>query len=205
MFKTSLILKTFYHKISSKPDKTKSRKISLSMFQLKLSMKLRALLNNLVNRKNSTCSLKLCFDFQSNSFLLTNSNTSSISSNCFSSLRDSLCVLLILLAVPLTLGSEPADESFWLAMLRKVGVPSIVFTIGFNNPPRSNSCAEIFLQCENKFKENCLINLNSYWLPHRCGSPRSTAWRTLLIHVCWWWNEHHHVVACKSSGSCMSH
>lgn len=28
--------------------------------------------------------------------------------------------------------------------LRNVGVPSIVFTIGFSKPPRSNSCAEIF-------------------------------------------------------------
>lgn len=28
--------------------------------------------------------------------------------------------------------------------LRKVGVPSIVFTIGFSKPPRSNSWAEIF-------------------------------------------------------------
>jgi hypothetical protein len=26
---------------------------------------------------------------------------------------------------------------------RKVGVPSIVFTMGFRRPPRSNSCAEI--------------------------------------------------------------
>lgn len=28
--------------------------------------------------------------------------------------------------------------------VRKVGVPSMVLTMGFKSPPRSNSCAEIF-------------------------------------------------------------
>lgn len=40
---------------------------------------------------------------------------------------------------------EPIAESFCEPTLKNVGVPSIVFTIGFNKPPRSNSCAEIFL------------------------------------------------------------
>lgn len=82
-------------------------------------------------------------------FLLTNSNISSISSNCFNSFRDSLCVLLILLDVPFWLGCEPAENSFCVLMLRKVGVPSMVFTMGFSSPPRSNSCAEIFLHERN--------------------------------------------------------
>lgn len=39
----------------------------------------------------------------------------------------------------------PREQSFGVPILRKVGVPSIVLTIGFNRPPRSNSCADIFL------------------------------------------------------------
>lgn len=76
---------------------------------------------------------------------LTSSNIISFSSKCFSSFRDSLCVLLILLVVPFWFCIDPVDESFCELMLRKVGVPSMVLTIGFNSPPRSNSWAEIFL------------------------------------------------------------
>lgn len=45
-----------------------------------------------------------------------------------------------------------ADDSFCGLMLRKVGVPSMVFTIGFNRPPRSNSWADIFLQAKKDIK-----------------------------------------------------
>lgn len=44
----------------------------------------------------------------------------------------------------------PADrhgDSLCVSTLKNVGVPSMdVFTIGFNKPPLSNSCADIFLQ-----------------------------------------------------------
>lgn len=93
---------------------------------------------------------------------LTNSNISSFSSKCLNSLLDSLCVrLIILFVVPFWFCTKPNCVWWWWwwwwwlwwwlcrscceFMLRKVGVPSIVFTMGFNKPPRSNSWAEIFL------------------------------------------------------------
>lgn len=75
---------------------------------------------------------------------------SSFSSRCRSSCRDRLCGLpgpgyrgvppeptgpLVLVQVA---GQSPLGDTD-----RKVGVPSIVFTMGFRRPPRSNSCAEI--------------------------------------------------------------
>ena len=75
---------------------------------------------------------------------------SSFSSSCLSSCRDRRCVLpgpgyrgeppvppgpLVLVQVA---GQSPVGDTD-----RKVGVPSIVFTMGLRRPPRSNSCAEI--------------------------------------------------------------
>jgi len=75
---------------------------------------------------------------------------SSFSSSCLSSWRDRRCCLpdpaymgappvptgpLVLVQVA---GQSPVGDTD-----RKVGVPSIVFTMGLRRPPRSNSCAEI--------------------------------------------------------------
>lgn len=80
----------------------------------------------------------------------TSSKISSFSSSCLSSCRDRRCGLpgpgyrgvppvttapLVLVQVA---GQSPVGDTD-----RKVGVPSIVFTMGFRRPPRSNSCAEI--------------------------------------------------------------
>lgn len=76
-------------------------------------------------------------------FQLTNSKMRSFSSNCRSSCLDLLCGLLDPPAptcCPLPVWPESSGE-----MLKNVGVPSIVLTIGLSNPPRSNSWAEIFL------------------------------------------------------------
>lgn len=64
----------------------------------------------------------------------------SFSSRCLSSCLDRLCGRLELpgpTCGPAGWPVSPGDT------LRKVGVPSIVLTIGFRRPPRSNSCAEI--------------------------------------------------------------
>lgn len=75
-------------------------------------------------------------------FPLTNSNISCFSSKCFSSLRDNRCGRCGWLEC---IGPDPETISFCELILKNVGVPSIVFTMGFSKPPRSNSCADIFL------------------------------------------------------------
>lgn len=47
-------------------------------------------------------------------------------------------LLLVLLVV--------LEQSFCGPILRKVGVPSMVLTMGLSKPPRSNSWADIFLK-----------------------------------------------------------
>lgn len=64
-----------------------------------------------------------------------------------------LPMLPLLLLVLLPVEEDEVDvvameQSFVVPMLRKVGVPSMVLTIGFSKPPRSNSCADIFLKIE---------------------------------------------------------
>lgn len=77
---------------------------------------------------------------------LTNSKINCFSSKCFSSLRDNRCGRCGWLDIEF-IGFDPDPEtiSFCELILKNVGVPSIVFTMGFNKPPRSNSCADIFL------------------------------------------------------------
>lgn len=71
---------------------------------------------------------------------------SSFSSKCFNSFLDSLWDLPgFNIFVPFGFWFEPCADSFCELILKNVGVPSIVLTIGFSRPPRSNSCAEIFL------------------------------------------------------------
>ena len=60
----------------------------------------------------------------------TNSKMRSVSFNPWTSFRDFLRIC------PVT--------SVGMGGLKKVGFPSIVVTIGFVNPPLSNSCADIF-------------------------------------------------------------
>lgn len=139
---------------------------------------------------------------------LTNSKIISFSSKCFSSFRDSRCVRLILLVVPFWFCTEPIMESLCELMLRKVGVPSMVLTIGFSRPPRSNSCAEIFLHDGCGWKSNFhniflkLINLN---LPDGCGGARSTPRRTLLLIDVGGRGDEHHVGADERGGWRMGH
>ena len=66
----------------------------------------------------------------------------SFSSRCLSSCLDLLCGLVAPLEPPcwpLPGCPESSGET-----LRKVGVPSMVLTIGLRRPPLSNSCADIF-------------------------------------------------------------
>lgn len=85
-------------------------------------------------------------------YTLTSSNISSRSSSCRSSFRDNRWGRWLPLGNPRAppfwwLGPPPdSRHSFCSPMLRKVGVPSMVFTMGFSRPPRSNSWAEIFLE-----------------------------------------------------------
>lgn len=76
----------------------------------------------------------------------TNSNINCFSSKCFSSWRDNRCGRCGWLDIEF-IGHDPDPEtiSFCELILKNVGVPSIVFTMGLSKPPRSNSCAEIFL------------------------------------------------------------
>lgn len=60
-------------------------------------------------------------------------------------MRDNRCGRCGWLDKFIGLDPDPETISFCELILKNVGVPSIVFTIGFNRPPRSNSCADIFL------------------------------------------------------------
>lgn len=77
---------------------------------------------------------------------LTSSKISSFSSSCFNSLRDNRCGRPVLVvAMPFACCDEHELGSCCGLILKNVGVPSMVFTIGFNKPPFSNSWADIFL------------------------------------------------------------
>lgn len=111
-----------------------------------------------IQEKSSIILFKLTFELKyqfacTNSLLfLTNSNISCFSSKCFSSLRDNRCGRCGWLDVE-CVGPDPETISFCELILKNVGVPSIVFTMGFNKPPRSNSCADIFLLGEHNRNE----------------------------------------------------
>lgn len=100
------------------------------------------LLLNFCQESNSHSRLKIDCNIR----YLTNSNINCFSSKCLSSFLESRWGRWWwLVAKLLGLVVEPDAESLCEDTLKNVGVPSIVFTIGFNKPPRSNSCAEIFL------------------------------------------------------------
>lgn len=97
------------------------------------------------NKRKSKYKINICLCL-SIRIGVTNSNISSFSSSCFNSFRDKRCGRPEFECdTPFVTWIEHEFCSFCGLILKKVGVPSIVFTIGFNRPPRSNSCAEIFL------------------------------------------------------------
>lgn len=105
----------------------------------------------------------LCILDKHNIQYLTNSNISCFSSKCLSSLRDKRCDRCWWLVVePIWLAVEPIVESFCGQTLKNVGVPSMVFTMGFNKPPRSNSCAEIFLSKRKEKDRENYIYINGW-------------------------------------------
>lgn len=81
---------------------------------------------------------------------LTSSKIISFSSSSRSSLRERRCPEpppppgpMLLLPPDASSWCDAQLVLSWLGVTRNVGVPSIVVTIGFVRPPRSNSCAEI--------------------------------------------------------------
>lgn len=123
---------------------------------------------------------------------LTNSNISCFSSKCFNSLRDNRCGRFGWLEFN-WFGCSPEAISFGGQTLKNVGVPSIVLTIGLSKPPRSNSCADIFLL--NQFNwisgfVRIIIKIMGRKIrsPNWCGRTRATPWRTSLwISMNRWW------------------